>query len=280
MTTFNEADVRRDGAGKFAQQGRTAPDPFERVRDARAEIVAGSMSSIHDAVTNSISDISALRMVNNDEGEVFFEFKRPGDTGWQEIEPYQFETPDGQCLADALYDETAGGSINVKALGELEKYAAGGPHRPSLLFPDSMKVNRHTNAIDSIELDLDVMRTAIDQFAPAAPAPAVTVDAVIADIDMDAFAKANWYDDKVKAVEKALNSRGVDLRVNWGDQATTVSVPIGDGYSISKSISPFEWANGPDTDLDDQPALARRITAGLIDVHADLHARANGAQPW
>ncbi len=176
MTIHPHAEAAREQAratsGQFGTQSRTSPSAHDRVRAARAELVARDMAALVDMFDDTIPDLTGLRMVNDSEGGVYFDVRRAGAPNWENIangdsndEPYRFA--EGGDLEDAIFEATT--QIDMGRPSELAQYAARTDAPDRAGWPATLKVDHRSGEVDSIELDIDTMRSAYGKYArPAA----------------------------------------------------------------------------------------------------------------
>lgn len=173
-------EAARTDSGQFGTQSRTGPtdlaNPFDRVRAARAEIVAGCLSGVHDSIKDAIPDVTGIKVVNNDEGDMYWQVKRPGSDQWQNLydgdpdtgKPYLLA--DGSYLEDVIWEAGSGGGLEITKPNEFEDYAAGPPAETTFNYPASMRVDKYSGELEEAELDLEKMRVAYEPYESAAPA--------------------------------------------------------------------------------------------------------------
>lgn len=137
-------------------------NPYKRIQDARAEIVAASMAGAHDLITSTVPDVTSIRFVNNNEDAIYWSYRTNADPDGEWIDIFDQIMPDGSDLADALYDETNG--IDLRTPYEIEPYLLVQVGPEVYGYGPSMPVDKYTGQIESAELDPEKMRTACQSY--------------------------------------------------------------------------------------------------------------------
>lgn len=134
-------------------------NPYDRIREARDEIVAGSMAAAHDLITEAIEGVTSIRMNNNDEGGIYWSYRTADDPDGEWIDVESERTASGEeDLHDALYDQTIG--IGLDWTSHVEPYLAVRVGTETYGYGPSMPVDKYDGEFVHADLDIERMHLA------------------------------------------------------------------------------------------------------------------------
>lgn len=154
--------------GQYTEKQQGEPDPWAQMNEARRNVLAVSMESAYESITQVWPDVTGIRVWDDGGGGVGWSIKRPGWDGefepdeWVDVVDAPGATGD---LHDALWDASCG--VDFNRADDLEAYAVIEPDYDPTGYrhPTSMDIDRHTGTVNSVVLDLAKMAP----YEPLAP---------------------------------------------------------------------------------------------------------------